>query len=198
MRSTDAHAPYDPAGAAMLFDIQAQSLPEALTAFNEATGFSGLYTADAVAGRWSGAVQGAYSAQEALHKLLAPTGLSSYFTAPNAYVLEQGAPSAAPVRPSEVDYDTLLQSTVRSAFCRNALIVPGNYRVALSFRVAANGRVERAHLLDTTGNRARDVEILKTLRSVKLARGPANPAEPFVMLILPQEQAAVADCGAAP
>ncbi|KAF1034129.1 MAG: hypothetical protein GAK35_04317 [Herbaspirillum frisingense] len=81
---------------------------------------------------------------------------------------------------------------------RNPLIAPGSYRVALSLRVSNSGQVVQARLLDTTGSKARDADIIKTLRELRLARGPADPGQPFVLLILPRAQAAVADCEAAP
>ncbi len=200
LRIDPAGAPRSDAGNSMRFDIAPQSLQSALDAFDMATGFSGLYSADAVASRRSAAVQGNFTAAAALRKMLEQSGLSSYFTAPDAYVLEQDATetgiAAAPLQAQAHDFEAILQSGVRAAFCRNALIVPGNYRIAISLRVAADGRVEQARLLDTTGNKARDGEILKTLRGVKLAHGPLNPAEAFVMLILPHAPDSTADCGA--
>lgn len=195
------------AAAVMRFDIPSQPLQDALDDFDAVTGFSGLYSADAVALGQSVAVHGQFTAEAALRKLLEQSGLNSYFTARDAYVLEADSAnltSSMPALPSDPvpqgddGFKALLQATVRAAFCRNALIVPGEYRIALSFRVAAGGRVEQARLLDTTGNKARDTEILRSLRAVRLPRGPAKPAEAFVMLILPREQTAVADCGAPP
>ena len=203
------------AGALIPFDIPSQDLQDALDDFDTATGFSGLYNADAIAQRQSVAVQGRFTAEAALRKLLENTGLSIYFTARDAYVLEAATPTPdslanaivpptyAYLAPSEQsarsdghDFDALLQSTVREAFCRNALIAPGQYRIALSFRVTSSGHVEQVRLLDTTGNKARDTEILRTLRTLRFAHGPVNPAAAFVMLILPREHSSVADCRA--
>lgn len=190
------------AGAAMRFDIPSKTLQDALDDFDAATGFSGLYGADAVAFQQSVAVHGRFTPEAALRQLLEQSGLRSYFTARDAYVLEADAGivvAASPPAPQAgSDFEALLQSGVRAAFCRNALIAPGDYRIALSFRVAATGRVERARLLDTTGDRARDVEVLRSLRSIRFARGPAHPEQAFIMLILPREQSSVADCAAAP
>ncbi|WP_129587689.1 STN domain-containing protein [Herbaspirillum robiniae] len=189
--------------ATMRFDIPIQPLSEALNAFDEATGLYGLYTADAIAGRISGEVRGNYTAQAALQRLLAPTELSSYFTAADAYVLERAAAAQPAAQPEpagqpEDDFQDLLQAAVRAAFCRNPLIAPGSYRVALSLRVSAAGRVEQARLLDTTGSPARDAGIIQTLRELRLARGPTDAGQPFILLILPRAQAAVADCEASP
>lgn len=190
------------AGTVIRFDIPFQTLQDALDDFDAATGFSGLYSADAIAFHQSVAVHGQFTPEAALRKLLEQSGLRSYFTARDAYVLEADASivvsSTTPAPQAGVDFEALLQSGVRAAFCRNALIAPGDYRIALSFRVAATGRVEQARLLDTTGDRARDVEILKSLRTIRFARGPAHPEQAFIMLILPREQSSVADCAVAP
>ena len=202
VRSDAAPALRSNAGTAMRFDIPSRNLQDALDDFDAVTGFSGLYGADAVAFHQSVAVHGQFTPETALRKLLEQSGLRSYFTARDAYVLEADAGIVvAPITPAPQvgsDFEALLQSGVRAAFCRNALIVPGDYRIALSFRVAASGRVEQARLLDTTGNRARDVEILRSLRAIRFARGPAHPEQAFIMLILPREQSSVADCAAAP
>jgi len=205
-RMAMAQTPHDVAETVMYFDIPSRPLPDALDDFDAATGFSGLYSAADVARHQSVALQGQFTAEAALRKLLEQSGLSSYFTARDAYVLERdgenssasGLQQSQQLRAqSELAYDALLQSGVRTAFCNNALIVPGEYRIALSFRVAANGRVEQARLLDTTGNRARDAEILKSLRAIRFSHGPVNSTAPFVMLILPRSQSSVADCGGA-
>ncbi len=200
LRIDSARMPRSDAGKSMRFDIASQSLQSALEAFNAVTGLSGLYDADAVANRRSAAIHGDFTVDVALREMLERSGLNSYFTAPDAYVLEQNPAEAgtasAPLQTDAGDFDAILQSGVRAAFCRNALIAPGSYRIAISFRVAADGRVEQARLLDTTGNKARDGEILRTLRGIRLAHGPLNPADAFVMLILPHASASTADCGA--
>lgn len=202
LRSDAAPTARSNAGTEMRFDIPSKTLQDALDDFDAATGFSGLYGADAVAFQQSVAVHGQFTPEAALRQLLEQSGLRSYFTARDAYVLEADAgivvAASSPAPQAGSDFEALLQSGVRAAFCRNALIAPGDYRIALSFRVAATGRVERARLLDTTGDRARDVEILKSLRAIRLARGPVHPEQAFIMLILPRDQSSVADCAAAP
>ena len=191
------------ATATMQFEIPSQPLPDALAAFDEATGFTGLYASDIVAGRRSGEVRGVFHAAEALRLLLAPSGLASYFTAADAYVLNGGAapepvsaastPANSPIIPDR-DYPTLLQKAVRRTLCSRPTTMPGRYRAALSLNVSAAGTVERARLLDSTGNKSRDADIISMLTGLALPRGPADAREPFVMLVLPHTGANGAEC----
>lgn len=200
--------PLGEATATMRFDIAPQSLPDALAAYDVATGFTGLYATEAVVGRSSGDVHGAYTAAEALRRLLAPSGLSGYFTAADAYVLEGAATIAMPqdlneamtqaLRPSENDYPHVLQAGVRKALCRNRALAAGGYRAALSLSISASGKVERPRLLDTTGSKARDAEIIRAVDGLSLPRGPADPAQSFVILILPHTGSGRGDCESVP
>lgn len=182
-------------GALMQFQIPSQTLQQALDAFVSATGFSGLYDAGVIGSRQSGAVQGRFGAAAALRLMLAPTGLAAYFTAPDAFVLETALTPPLPATSGDV-YQAHLQASVRAAFCRHPLLATGDYRIAFSFRVTPAGGTEQVRLLDSSGNRVRDEAILASLRTMKLAVAPANPAEPFVMLILPHGATASKDCEA--
>jgi TonB family protein len=183
------------------FDLPALPLSEALEAFGAMTGWSGFYQADTVAGRRAPALAGRYQPAAALRRLLEGSGLAAHFTAPEAFVLEAQAPApaaeAVPATPRDAAYDGLLQSRVREIFCRDARIAPAGYRVALSFHVDGQGRVERPMLLDSTGDAARDGAILQAMREVRVGRPPASAAaQPFVMLIVPRALAAGRDCEA--
>lgn len=183
-------------GVLMQFQIPSQALQQALDTFIGVTGFSGLYDADNIGGRTSGAVQGSFSALAALRMMLAPSGLSAYFTAPDAFVLEAATPATTTTTDNNA-YQARLQASVRSAFCRHPLLATGDYRIAFSFQVSPGGRAEQVRLLDSSGNRVRDEAIVATLRTMQLAAAPANPGVPFVMLILPRT-GATNDCEAAP
>ena len=194
--------PQAPRTTGMVFDLPAQPLPEALEAFGAQTGWSGFYQADMVAGLRAPALAGRYTPEAALRLLVEGSGLAVHLTAPEAFVLEpqRGAASAGRVAatPRDAVYDGLLQSRVREIFCRDARIAPAGYRVALSFHVDGQGRVERPMLLDSTGDAARDGAILQAMREVRVGRPPAgDAAHPFVMLIVPAAMAAGRDCGGA-
>ncbi|WP_233588392.1 secretin and TonB N-terminal domain-containing protein [Herminiimonas sp. KBW02] len=179
----------------MLFDIPAQPLQAALDAYNEQTGYSGLYSASAVQGLFSTQVSGSYTADAALRVLLEGSGLAATFTAADAFVLEAQIKTTQGKQESHT-YPALLQSGVRDAFCREPLLAALDFRIALRFYVDVKGRVTQALLLDSSGNKARDSAILQALKKVDIGRGPSDLSLPFFMLILPQQLAASGDCPA--
>ena len=191
-----------PGAARQYFDIPAQSLHSALEVFGAATGWSGLYSADTTAGRMSRAVSGWFTPDAAL-RLLTGGALAVHYTAPDAFVLELDtqAASAMPALPtipaSPPSIEALLQSRVRHAFCREPRLAGGDYRVAFSLRLGARGRVQDARLLSSSGNSGRDAAVLTALRGIDLGAGPPDPAQAFVMLIVPQP-AAARECAAMP
>lgn len=110
-----------PSAGLLRFDLRVQPLQGALDAYGALTGRSGFYTAESIAGRSSAAVQGRYTPEVALQRLLEGTGLAIHYTAPDAFVLEPGAPATAEA-PAEAARapgpdDGLVQARVNEAFC---------------------------------------------------------------------------------
>lgn len=174
----------------MAFDLPAQPLKSALARYDAQTSVSVFYPSELAEGRWSHAVQGAMPPSQALHRLLEGTGLVAHATAGDAFVLTAtGETPAAPetqgttaARPS---YDALVQSRVRQALCARPALALGAYRLALSVRIDRSGRVQRARLLDTTGDGTRDAAIVEALRQTDIGRAPEHPEQPFVLLVRP-------------
>jgi hypothetical protein len=177
------------------FDIHAQPLTDALERLAAITRWSAFYRTETIAGVQAAALQGWYTPDAVLRMLVDRSGLVVQYTAADAFVLEPlgGLPtSAAPVAsPRDTVQEGLLQAGMREVFCRDARIAPGDYRVAVSFQLDGTGRVVQPALLDSTGDRDRDTAILDGLRQVRTGRAPTSPAQPFVMLIVPE---ATRDC----
>lgn len=177
------------------FDIHAQPLTDALDRLAAITRWSAFYRADTIAGVQAAAVQGWYTPDAALRMLVDRSGLVVQYTAADAFVLEPLGGLRTSATPAESLRDTvqegLLQAGMREVFCRDARIAPGGYRVAVSFQLDGTGRVVQPALLDSTGDRDRDTAILDGLRQVRTGRAPTSPAQPFVMLIVPE---ATRDC----
>lgn len=174
----------------MAFDLPAQPLKAALTRYDEQTNMSVFYPSEFAEGRTSHAVQGMLTPLDALHRLLQGTGLTAHATAGDALVLapsgeEPATPQAQGVATPRLAYDALVQTRVRDALCARPALSLGSYRLALSVQIDKSGRVHRAKLLDTTGDRQRDTAILNSLRRVEIGRAPANPDLPFVILVRP-------------
>jgi iron complex outermembrane receptor protein len=90
----------------VIFNIPAQDLNSAILAFAEKAGFQVLYDVSRVQGLRSDGVNGTFTPQEALGRVLAGTGLTYHATGPNAVSLERlvandgagGAITLSPVR----------------------------------------------------------------------------------------------------
>jgi hypothetical protein len=183
-----------PAGAAaeMAFDLPALPLKDALARFDAQTSLSVFYPSELAAGRTSHAVHGVLGAQAALHRLLQGTGLTAQATAPDAFVLVAATPdAAAPAANAQTTgdapraYDGLVQTRIYQALCARPALALGDYRLALSVRVGASGRVRQARLLDTTGDKRRDAAIVEAVQQVDLGTAPDDADKPFVLLVRP-------------
>jgi hypothetical protein len=73
------------------FKIPAQPLSSAIAAFIRTTGWEVGFTSNAVEGKRSTAVNGSMSAAQALHTLLAGTGVSARISGPSTAALVAGA-----------------------------------------------------------------------------------------------------------
>src|SRR5262249_39789865 len=139
------------------FQIPAQPLASALQAYGQKAGVQILYESNSAAGRTSVAVEGSFSREDALKRLLAGTGLGVQYTGPPALILalpsaatsDQPPPSpfATPdlllgelhVRASSEgedadqfhDYAESIRSDVQKALQHNARTRGGDYRATL-------------------------------------------------------------------
>ncbi|MGO4328280.1 secretin and TonB N-terminal domain-containing protein [Cupriavidus sp. 2TAF22] len=174
----------------MAFDLPAQPLKSALARYDAQTSVSVFFPSELADGRWSHAVQGAMPPAQALHRLLEGTGLTARATAGDAFVLTPTGetPATADAQGAAVPrqpYDALVQSRVRQTLCARPALALGTYRLALSVRLDRAGRVQRARLLDSTGDTRRDAAIVDALRQTDIGRAPEHPENPFVLLVRP-------------
>lgn len=174
----------------MAFDLPAQPLKSALARYDTQTNVSVFYPSELADGRWSHPVQGAMPPSQALHRLLEGTGLVAHATAGDAFVLtptgETPATAAGQgVAAARPPYDARVQSRVRQTLCARPALALGTYRLALSVRIDRTGRVQRARLLDTTGDSGRDAAIVAALHHTEIGGAPQNPDQPYVLLVRP-------------
>lgn len=168
-----------------LFDIPQQPLAQALVAFDALSGLSVFFPSDLVAGRMSARVAGSFRSAQALELLLAGTGLIARRVAANAFVLAEIEPDEQLKQTTSKGraYDALVQRRVQQALCTQPGLTPGSFRLALALHIDASGHVRRARLLDTTGQAARDVQVVQVLERLDMGTGPVDPGRPFVLLI---------------
>ncbi len=205
MRPAADAAPF--AAPTLAFDIPAQPLQSAIERYSVITGISVAYLGTLVIGRTSVPVKGYYAPDQALDLLLGDARLAVKHTTPQAYVLTQteqetgeglemrnGVPSATAAA-SYRRYYGAVQASLREMLCQDAKIAPDNFRAALQLWVDTAGRVTQVHLLDTTGDHARDAAIVEALRRTSVGQPPpAELEQPFTLLILPRAAAKTVDC----
>ena len=202
-------------GPVLQFDIAAQNLGDALDLYSRRTGIAVLmdqrYTQ-----RQSAAVRGAYAAGAALQALLEGTGLQSrlsdaqaviVYAPANASATAADLPPAAVVAAADIPgatqggsdhaaYVSRLQHVLLGLLCRAAQTRPGGYRLALQLYLDRAGVVDRVHLLDSTGLRARDTAIARLVLGMRVGAAPQpTMPQPVSILLLPQGPGSEVDCG---
>jgi hypothetical protein len=169
------------------FDISAQPLAAALESYSVITGRDVLYNSNLAAGRHSNGVRGRFSADAALVLLLEGTGLSAEGIAQQSFVLSSAATAIDTSTPTIVaEYYGRIQTSLRTALCRDKLARPGNYRIAMRFRIDAGGALQQYQQFGTSGSVNVDEAIRDTVSQLRIgAAPPADLGQPVVMVILP-------------
>ncbi|KJE33845.1 hypothetical protein UF64_19375 [Thalassospira sp. HJ] len=108
------------------FDIPAQPLPQALTAFSDVTGIQILYTEQSIYGHDAPALAGEYSADEALDALLSGSDVDFSYTSGNSITLRR---KLANSDEGEVTLDTIeiigtRQSRYDSRYAETGTMIP--------------------------------------------------------------------------
>jgi len=108
------------------FDISAQPLPQALTAFSDVTGIQILYTEQSIYGHDAPALAGEYSADEALEALLSGSNVDFSYTSENSITLRRNSANGDM---GEVTLDTVeiigtRQSRYDSRYAETGTMIP--------------------------------------------------------------------------
>lgn len=197
------------ASAESWFDIPAQPIASALNAYSAATGRMAAYNGNLARGRISGAVKGRLTAAVALRLLLKDSGLLAQDITPDAFVVVAradddfvlttpfniGQNALSQQNAEERRYSGIIQGSIKGALCGLREATPGNYRLAVSFRIGFAGEVLRPKLLSPTGDSQRDRAIIELLHGLSVGEiPPPRMAQPFTMVILPSSSGGILDC----
>ncbi len=156
-------------------DIPAQPLPQAIAALSAATGLQVLYTEEQAFGRSAPALAGSFTADEALTRLLANSGLTHRFVSENAVTLtlapEQGAGATvlAPVTVTGERFERSLMDTATSVVVQNAEDIEQRPDVE-----STNDLLERIPNVTSTGT----TNLAPAVRGID-GTGPAQGADAF-------------------
>jgi hypothetical protein len=181
------------------FDLAAQPLNAALAAYGRATGLQLLYETGLIQDRVAPAVKGAMSAEVALAALLSGSGLRAAWTSKDSIALTrlpaQPLHGAALLPQSAVPAISYLQWAIMSKLCARPETRPGPYRAALRLNFHPDGQLDRAWLLDTTGEDGRDEKLIEALSTLRLpAADIGRLVQPVTMVILPRPPHISGDC----
>jgi secretin/TonB-like protein len=177
------------------FDIPAQGLAQALELYGNVTGWEVLYNSNLAVGRRSSAIQGNFTPEVALARLLAGSGVTAQLTDEKSVVLVPnlatppsvaGAASDTPAS-ARLSYFGLIQDSMRTALCADGGTRAGRYRIAAQFWIGATGNVVRYQRLGSTGEPETDRQIDRRLRYLRIGSSPPEGfAEPVTILVVPQ------------
>ncbi len=184
------------------FNIPSQPLESALSRYGDATGREALYDTSLTSGRLSGDVQGKFTPNEALERLLSGSGLSARFVAENSFVVLPAPPAnrqaslQSPLpAPVQRRYYGLIQENLLAALCRSSVTRPGHYRIVAMFWIDPTGSVEKSRRIGSAGAADVDQQIDAALRSVKFSEPPpAGFEQPVLILIVPQAPGVTPGC----
>jgi TonB family protein len=181
------------------FEIESQPLASALEAYSVVAKRQVIYNGNLAIGRRSAAVQGTYDVEHALVLLLQDSGLVPRYMAEDAFVLVPAPQAALPVsttpEPLAARYYGLIQARLLQTLCRDEGGMRGTDRLAASFWIDAGGRVARATLLDSTGDKGRDASVGQLLQRISIgAPPPAGFAQPVTLVLSPRSSAFQQEC----
>jgi hypothetical protein len=179
------------------FDIAAQPLDQALSAFSAATGLPMLYDSGLAAGKRSSAVAGEMRPREALVLLLAGSGLSARFTQGGAVVVYANSGStvtlnpitavAAPViggvrdDPAARSYADVVRRRIVEGLRGEKILASGDYMLSARVWVAEGGQTQRVEIIMGSGQVERDQVFLATAGAMLFPAPPPNLPQPMRM-----------------
>jgi hypothetical protein len=188
----------------MAFSIPAQPLADALNAYGEATHIPMFVDTALTAGRHSSAVMGVLSPFDALHGLLAGTGLaarsignSGFTLAPmRAVSASSFAPSKDGLAASRFDrYSATIQRALHERLCRHQETQPGTFRTVVRLWIGGTGRISRSQVLTSTGDLLRDRILAAELQDFVVDEPPPpDLQQPVTLLLLPSVAGAAEYC----
>ena len=199
----------------LYFDLPPQPLDKALSEFGALTGHSVLVDSAMTQGRNTRAVRGTFEPEEALRQLVLGTGLAvrfsgrqaftlmpepatSYPALPSTSELALPAPASAPLlsglpAAAAADFAGALQAAITKAMCAAQPEHMGRYRAALQLWIAPDGRIRQARLLESSGLKSRDAQLLAQLKGLAIGRVPPTElAQPLTILLSPKADPAAA------
>ncbi|WP_249780169.1 STN domain-containing protein [Bradyrhizobium sp. dw_411] len=191
------------------FAIPSQPLANALHAYGRKVGIQVLYESRSAIGRQSAAVQGQFTPDEALKRLLTGTDLEVRHARSDAITLVAPAgldlPPVNPLATADLsigelrvrapgksndlarfqDYSESVRAEIQRALLKNTTTGSGNYRAVLDLWIDPGRTVQKTALLQSTGDTTRDAAITSTIQGLTINRPtPADAPQPVRAVIV--------------
>lgn len=174
---------------AISFDISSQPLASALIAYARVTNIEIVLDDSVVKGRQSVGIMGALHPTIALRRMIANTDLDIRY-------VDRGTVTLVPDRSFARNFDAnddpyasftvALQAAVARAVCSHRGFSDNPVRVATQLWIGPAGEVVNALLLDSTGDRDRDIAITRRLDTMQIGRmPPVDLPQPATIIFAP-------------
>ncbi len=181
------------AGNAVAFDIPAQSLASALTAYSTVTGIPVFYNSRLTQGRRSQAVEGVFGAKRGLAILLGETELDPIETSHSSITLILHATDAvyaitSPIAAPQLAlftmhvaalplgnhqlYASAVRSSIQGALQRASAVNRNTFQVDMNVWLTSTGMIRRMDLLVPTGRADVDLAITRALHGLTIGAPP--------------------------
>lgn len=200
--------------ATLNFSIPEQPLASALQAYSATSGVAVLYASGMETDLRSAALNGEFTREEALRKLLGASGLVPRYARSDAIALinpsapvlnpEQppaspldkpdmaldmlhvpGATNTAPDRGALTEYIEAIQKDLQVALKKSGSTRDGNYRVGVDLWVDPAKTIRRTEVFRSTGNPDRDAAVATVLQGMVLRQpAPARTPQPVRVMIV--------------
>lgn len=179
--------------AVISFDLPRISLHEALQRYSRLTGRSVIYDSGQIRSRYSVELQGRYTPDDALKKLIAGSGMEINYATDRAVSLRMASARERTgrfaVAPSTVSmpvrrrYYGRLQARLRQLLCADPALRAGQYRLVLQFRITpAPPSVDLLHVI-AADHPELEPKIHRALQRQPLDAPPKGFGQPVTLLI---------------
>jgi Secretin and TonB N terminus short domain len=167
------------------FDFPSEPLAIALERLMAATSLAIIVDSGLTDGRRSSSLNGIFTPEQALRRMLAGTGLEARAVGGGLFTLVQG--TARPPLPRFIDFAAAVQAAVTDALCRRSDARPTYYRTVMRLWFDPAGVVTRAELGHSTGDRKLDMAVISTLQHLDVgAPLPSGLPQPVKLAIMPR------------
>ena len=170
------------------FAIPAQPLSQALVAYSRASGMTVLVDSGLTEGRQAPALDGRYTAGDALRRLLAGSPLSIRYASEYSFTLVADPRPARPRQPRLRDtaHAARLQAALRRVLCAAAGTAPGGYRALVQLWFDGDARVSKMNWITCSGLAARDQALEHALADMRAGPLPVDLPQPVTVLLEPR------------